>query len=80
MVYTDLIGRITPTGYDGSRYFLLLTDDATPILEDELFKTKSQVQQEIFRYTNKREHQLKLKLKAFRSDNGGEYVSKELQK
>lgn len=48
--------------------------------EGELFKSKSQVEEAIPRYTNKMERQLKLKLKAFRSDNGGEYVSKQLQK
>lgn len=79
-VYTDLIGPITPTGYDGSRYCLLLTDDATRMTEGELFKSKSQVEGVIPRYINKMERQLKLKLKAFRSDNGGEYVSKQLQK
>ncbi len=80
MVNTDLIGPITPTGYDSCRYCLLLTDDATRITEDKLFKTKSQVQQAIPVYTNKMERQLKLKLKAFWSDNGEEYFSKELQK
>ena len=65
MVHTDLIGPITPTGYDGSRYCLLLIDDATCITEGELFKTKSQVQQAISRYTNMMERKLKLKLKAF---------------
>lgn len=28
-VYTNLIGPITPTGYNGFRYYLLLTDDTT---------------------------------------------------
>ena len=70
MVDTNLIGPITTTGYDSFMYCLLLTDDATRITEGELFKTKSQVQQAIPRYTNKMERQLKLKLKVFRSDNG----------
>ena len=65
MVHTNVIGSITPTGYDDSRYYLLLTDDATRITEGELFKIKSQVQQAIPRYTNKIERQLKLKLKDF---------------
>lgn len=28
MVHTDLIGSITPMGYDGSKYCFFLTDDA----------------------------------------------------
>ncbi len=65
MVHTDLICPITPTGYNRSKYCLFLTDDATRITEGKLFKTKSQVEQAIPRYTNKMERQLKLKLKAF---------------
>ena len=80
MVHTDLISPITPAEYDGSRYYLLLTDDATRITEGELFKSKSQVEQTIPRYTNKMERQLKLKLRAFRYDKGEEYINKQLQK
>lgn len=79
MVHIDLIGLITPTGYDGSKYCLLLTDDATRATEGELFKTKAQVEEAIPRYTNCMERQLKRKLQAFRSDNEGEYLSKRLQ-
>ena len=80
MVHTDLIGPITPGRYDGSKYYLFLIDNAICVTEGELFKSKSQVDQAIPRYTNKMERQLKLKLRAFRSDNRGEYVSKQMQK
>ena len=80
MVHTDLIGPITPTEYDGSKYCLLLTDDATRVTDGQLFKTKADVEDAIRRYTNRMERQLKRKFQAFRSDNGGEYVSKRLQR
>ena len=80
MVHIDLIGPIMPTGYDRSKYCLLLTDDATRVTDGELFKTKADVEDAIPRYTNRMERQLKRKLQAFRSDNGGEYMSKQLQR
>lgn len=80
MVHTDLISLITPAGYNGFRYYLFLTDNAIRVMEGELFKSNSQMAQAIPRYTNKIERQVKLKFRTFRSDNGGEYVSKQLQK
>lgn len=64
-MYIDLISTITPTKYNGLRYYLLLTDNAICITENKLFKTKFQVKQAIFRYSSKIEWELKLKLKAF---------------
>ena len=65
MVHTDLIGPITASKYNRSRYCLFFTDDAIYITKNKLFKTKSQMEQAICRYTNKMKWQLKLKVKVF---------------
>lgn len=39
-MYTDLIGPITQTGYNSSKYCLFLIDDAIRIIKDKLLKFK----------------------------------------
>lgn len=51
IIHTDLVGPITPTGYDGSKYGLLLTDDATRATAEILLREKSKVKVELPRYT-----------------------------
>ena len=80
MVHTDLIGPIRPMEYDGSKYYLLLTENATQVTDGELFKTKADVEDAISRYTNRIERQLKRKFQAFCFDTGRKYMSKQLQK
>lgn len=79
VIHTDLVGPITPTGYDGSKYGLLLTDDATRATTGVLLKEKSQVKIELPKYTENIQIQHGITIQAFRSDNGREYIDKDLQ-
>ena len=59
MVHTNLIGPIILTKYDGSKYCLLLTNNATRVTDGEQFKIKANVEDVIPRYINWMEQQLK---------------------
>lgn len=52
IIYTDLVGPISPSiGYDGSKYSLLLIENATRTTTEVLLREKSQVKIEIPKYT-----------------------------
>lgn len=80
MIYTNFIGSITLIKYNKSRYCLFLIKNTIHIIENKLFKTKSQIKETIFKYINKIKQQLKLKFKAFKSDNKERYINKKLEK
>lgn len=52
-IYTDLIGPITFIGYDGSKYSLLLTDDALHTTTGVFLKNKNHVKVELPKYTER---------------------------
>ena len=70
---------INPIEYDGSKYGLLLTDDATRATTVVLLIEKSQVKVELPKHTENMQIQYGITIQAFRSDNGGEYIDKDLQ-
>lgn len=79
LVHTDVCGPISPTTWDGYNYFLTFTDDFTHMVIVYLLRNKSEVfdkLKEYYNYVTKHFGKNLLKLK---SDNGGEYVSYELQ-
>ena len=78
-IYTDLVGPITPIRYDGSKYGLLLTNDALRTTMEVLLKNKNQVKVELPKYTEKMQTQYRIIIQAFPSDNEGEYIDQELQ-
>ena len=78
-IHTDLVGPIVSVGYDGSKYGLLLTDDVLRTTTGVLLKNKNPVKVEIPKYTERMQTQYGIIIKAFRSDNGGEYIDQELQ-
>ncbi len=78
-INTDLVGPITPIGYDGFKYGLLLTDDASCTTTGVLLKNKNQVKVELPKYTERMQTQYGIIIQAVRSDHGGEYIDQELQ-
>ena len=52
-IYSDLVGPITPIGYDGSKYGLFLTDDASRTTTGVLLKNTNQVKVELPQYTER---------------------------
>jgi transposase InsO family protein len=77
LVHGDLCGPITPATMSGNKYFLLIVDDNSRYMWIEVLRTKD----EAFRFFRKikahAELQSGAKLRAFRSDRGGEFNSRE---
>lgn len=79
LVHTDVCGPISPTTWDGYNYFLTFTDDFTHMVIVYLLKNKSEVLNKLKEYYNYATQHFNGNLLKLRSDNGGEYVSHELQ-
>lgn len=77
LVHGDLYGPITPATPIGNQYFLLIVDDHSRYMWVEMLRTKD----EAFRFFRKiktlAENKHDVKLKAFRTDRGGEFNSIE---
>jgi len=75
LVHTDLCGHITPKTPGGCSYFLLVVDDYSRYMWVELLKTKDQALDHFKKVIRRAEVESELKLKALRTDRGGEFTS-----
>jgi transposase InsO family protein len=77
LVHGDLCGPITPATTSGNKYFLLIVDDFSRYMWLEVLRSKD----EAFRYFKKikalAESDRGVRLRAFRTDRGGEFNSTE---
>lgn len=71
----DLCGPISPATHSGKRYFLLLVDDYSRYMWIGLLRSKDEALEAIKKVQTIAEVEKKLKLKALRSDRGGEFTS-----
>jgi len=78
LLHTDVCGPIRPDTAGGSRYCMTVIDDYTRYSFVKLIARKSDVTGTLMDYINLVETQTGNKVKALRSDNGGEYTSKVL--
>jgi hypothetical protein len=78
-VHTDLCGPMTPESLGGAKFYIGFRDDATSWTELEPFKKKSDAFGSVKKYFARCEAMHGVKIKAFRSDNGGEYISHALE-
>lgn len=78
LLHTDVCGPIRPDTAGGSQYFMTVIDDFTRYSFVKLIARKSEVAGSLKDYINLVETQTGNKVKALRSDNGGEYTSKVL--
>jgi len=78
LIHTDLCGPFPSPSYGGSLYYITFVDDATRATWVRFLKRKSDTSQCIKDLVKEMETQHGKTIKAFRSDNGGEYISKEL--
>jgi hypothetical protein len=76
MVHIDLCGQVTPPTPGGKQYFLLVVDDHSRYMWLELMATKDEAFTHFKRYKVAAELELNQKIKAFRSDRGGEFNSR----
>jgi transposase InsO family protein len=77
LIHIDLWGPATVTSIGGARYFLTCYDDYSRKVRLSFLKQKSDAFTAIKAYIALVERQLGTKVKTLRSDNGGEFTSKE---
>jgi transposase InsO family protein len=77
LIHGDICGPITPATPSGSRYFLLLVDDSSRYMWLRILCSKDQAAGAIKQYKQVAEVEIGHKLKAFRTDRGGEFTSVE---
>jgi transposase InsO family protein len=76
-VHTDIVGPTTTKGLKGEKYFMLLVDDYTIMNVVCFLRNKSEAFENFKVYKEMVENEMDSKIKCLRSDNGGEFTSKE---
>lgn len=79
LIYSDICGPMQTTTPSGNRYFLSLIDDHSRFTVMRLIKTKDQVAGAIKEYIAAMTTRFGRKPVALRTDNGREYISRELE-
>lgn len=79
LVHTDVCGPMEQESLGGSRYFLLLKDDYTNYRYVYFLKNKSEVKKKLENFITLAERETGYKVKALRSDNGLEFLNKEIK-
>ena len=77
LVHSDVVGKVTPKSKGGANYLVTFIDDYTRYAKVYTMKTKGEVLQKFKEYKLEAENILETKIKILRSDNGGEYRSRE---
>jgi transposase InsO family protein len=77
LIHTDVCGPMSTTTRGGFQYFITFTDDFSRYGYVYLMKHKSESLEEFKEFQNEVENQRGKKIKALRSDRGGEYLSHE---
>ncbi|KAE8676644.1 hypothetical protein F3Y22_tig00111582pilonHSYRG00249 [Hibiscus syriacus] len=79
LIHTDVFGPIKPSSLGNSNYFLLFIDDFSRKTWVYFLKQKSEVFEVFKKFKAAVERESGRKIKAMRSDRGGEFTSRELQ-
>ena len=80
LVHSDVCGPMNVDSIGGSKYVLSFTDDFTKYVTVYFLKNKSEVLSKFQEYESMVTNATGLKIHALRTDNGGEYTSKEFAK
>lgn len=75
LVHSDVCGKLNSTSWGGAEYFLTFIDDCTHYTWTYVLKRKSEVFDAFLKWKALVERSSGQKLRAIRTDNGGEYVS-----
>jgi transposase InsO family protein len=78
LVFTDVCGPMRTESLNGAKYFLLFIDDYSRYCWVYFLKTKGEVFDVFVKFKAATEREAETKLKALRSDNGGEFTSHKL--
>eukprot|EP00171_Calliarthron_tuberculosum_P022304 IDg22304t1 len=79
LVHSDVAGPLPVTSKGGARYFVTFIDDKSRWTEVYPMKTKSECFKHFRRFQRHAERKVGKKIKALRSDGGGEYTSTEFK-
>ena len=79
IAHADLSGKMPVPSLNGSKYFLLIKDEASSFRIAYFLREKSEVPECIRDYIRMMETQTGRKLKIFRSDNGTEFVNSAMK-
>ncbi|GJT98735.1 putative RNA-directed DNA polymerase [Tanacetum coccineum] len=77
LIHGDLCGPVSPPTPSGNRYFMLLVDDYSRVMWVYLLKTKDEALQVFKNFRGKVEVETGEKMKVFRTDRGGEFLSNQ---
>ena len=77
LIHSDVCGPLNRPARGGFYYFVTFTDDFSRYGYVYLMKHKSETLEKFKEFRNEVENQLGKKVKAIRSDRGGEYLSLE---
>ena len=81
LIHSDVLGPIhVPSLGRSSRYFVTFTDDFSRFVTVYILQTKDEVIEKFEEFLDLVENQHESKVKKFRSDGGGEYISNEFSK
>lgn len=79
LVHADVCGPLEVPSLGEARYFLLIKDDYTKFRHVYFIERKSEVPEKVKIFIQSAERKTGCLLKTFRSDNGKEFVNKELE-
>lgn len=79
LIHTDVNGPMPVESLGGHRYFVSFIDDYSKKIFLYPMKLKSEVYDKMVLFKNLVENQLDRKIKAVRSDNGTEFVNKQME-
>src|SRR3984957_14053646 len=77
LVHSDVCGPIRTPSIGGAKYFVTFIDDYSRFVVVKSMKLKSEVMGHFTAYRSWAENVTNRRIKVLRSDNGGEYISKE---
>ncbi|GJX80665.1 retrotransposon protein, putative, ty1-copia subclass [Tanacetum coccineum] len=79
IIHTDVCGPLRHVSRQGASYFITFTDDYSRSSYVYLLKHKHEAFETFKVFKNELENQLGKTIKAFRSDQGGDYISQEFK-
>ncbi|KAD4384336.1 hypothetical protein E3N88_24504 [Mikania micrantha] len=79
LIHADLCGPITPSTPAGNKYFLLLVDDFSRFMWIRMLKTKDEAYGAFRIFKEAVEKETGYKVKALRTDRGGEFTSTKFE-
>ena len=79
LIYTDLMGPLTPPAKGGYRYVSKFTDDFSRMKEVYLLRNKSEAAESLHQYNMTVAVPLGLRIEIVRCDKGSEYIGKEFK-